>query len=78
MLGLGGLAVVGWPLLLFLAATVWHKLGDSRGPFEPLYAAEVLGASKAQVGLLVTIMTCLQLLLLPATGPLIDRWGRGR
>ncbi|HET7768043.1 MAG TPA: MFS transporter, partial [Chloroflexota bacterium] len=68
---------VGWGLLALLAAQVWFRLGDSRGPFESIYAAQDLGASKAQVGLLITLLAAFQLVLTPVAGALADRIGAG-
>jgi MFS family permease len=73
----GDAGAIGIPLLLLLGAVVWYRLGDSRGPFETIYAAEALGASKAQVGALLTTFFALQLVLTPMVGVLADRIGAG-
>ncbi|HXI17896.1 MAG TPA: MFS transporter [Chloroflexota bacterium] len=69
---------LGLALLTFLVLSALFRLGDARAPFESLYAAQELGASKAQVGLLITTLAALQLVLTPVMGRLTDRVGAGR
>jgi MFS family permease len=69
---------IGLALLFFLVVEVWFRLGDARGPFETIYAAQELAASKAQVGLLLTVAAALLLVMTPVMGVLSDGVGAGK
>jgi SET family sugar efflux transporter-like MFS transporter len=64
-------------MVVFLVALLLFKLSDSRGPFESLFAAQEMGASRAAVGVLIALGSGLALLLTPLAGSLVDRFGAG-
>ena len=66
----------GFASVSLVAMVVFLTRGTARGSLVPLMGSEIFGMSAGKLGLLLSAMSALNLVLLPAAGWIADRFGR--